>query len=221
MKLFLDTANLQQIQKAKDWGILDGVTTNPSLIAKEGVRDFHGHIRRICEIVEGPVSAEVIALDVEGMLKEARELAKVHEDVVVKIPVTPAGIQAVGVLSREKIRTNVTLVFSAGQALLAMKAGATYISPFLGRVDDIGWESSDLLEDLLTLIDAYGFDTEVIAASVRHAKHVVEAARMGCHIATIPYQVLEALFHHPQTANGIDRFIKDWNQLQDRLRKEG
>jgi transaldolase len=221
MKFFLDTANLQQIQKAKDWGILDGVTTNPSLIAKEGVREFHAHIKRICEVVQGPVSAEVISPDSEGMLREARQLAKIDEHVVIKVPVTPEGIKTVVVLSKENIHTNVTLVFSACQALLAMKAGATYISPFLGRVDDIGWESMDLLEDLLIMVDAYGFDTEVIAASVRHPRHVVDAARLGCHIATVPYQVLEAMFFHPQTENGIQKFIQDWNTLQDKLRKEG
>lgn len=221
MQLFLDSANLLQIQKSKDWGILDGVTTNPSLIAKEGVRDFHSHILKICEIVQRPVSAEVIALDYEEMVKEARQLAHIHPMVVVKIPMTQEGIKAVVTLTRENIHTNVTLVFSAPQALLAMKAGATYISPFLGRVDDIGWESMDLLDDILTILNAYDYETEVIAASIRHSKHIVDAARMGCHIATVPFQTLEAMFLHPLTDIGIQRFLKDWNQLQEKLRKEG
>ncbi|HPE70004.1 MAG TPA: fructose-6-phosphate aldolase [Thermotogota bacterium] len=220
MDFFVDTANLGQIEKASAWGILDGVTTNPSLIAKENVRDFHGHIRKICEIVKGPVSAEVVSKDLDGMLGEARELASISEHVVVKIPMTETGIQAVATLSKESIKTNVTLVFSPSQALLAAKAGATYASVFLGRVDDISWDAFELVSNVLDIYQAFPFETRLIAASIRHPRHVWEVARMGCHVGTVPFDVLDKLFHHPLTDIGIQRFDRDWNELQKRLGKE-
>jgi len=212
MKIFLDTANVEQIREAASWGIVDGVTTNPSLIAKEG-RDFVQVVKEICEIVDGPISAEVISLDAEGMVKEARELAKIHENIVIKIPMTVEGLKAVKVLSAEGIKTNVTLVFSANQALLAMKAGATYISPFVGRLDDIGDIGMEMVAQVLDIIDNYGFETEVIVASVRNPIHVLEAAMLGAHIATVPFAVLEKMVKHPKTDEGIERFLKDWEKV--------
>ena len=212
MKIFLDTANVEQIREAASWGIIDGVTTNPSLIAKEG-RDFKEVVREICEIVDGPISAEVISLDADGMVEEARELAKIHKNIVIKIPMTVEGLKAVKRLSAEGIKTNVTLVFSADQALLAMKAGATYVSPFVGRLDDIGHVGMDLVAQVMDIIDNYGFETEVIVASVRHPTHVLEAALLGAHIATVPYAVLEKMVKHPKTDEGIDRFLKDWEKV--------
>ncbi len=212
MKIFLDTANVEQIREAASWGIIDGVTTNPSLIAKEG-RDFKEVVREICEIVDGPISAEVISLDADGMVEEARELAKIHKNIVIKIPMTVEGLKAVKRLSAEGIKTNVTLVFSANQALLAMKAGATYVSPFVGRLDDIGHVGMDLVAQVMDIIDNYGFETEVIVASVRHPTHVLEAALLGAHIATVPYAVLEKMVKHPKTDEGIDRFLKDWEKV--------
>ena len=213
MKFFLDTANIDLIKKAKNLGLLDGVTTNPSLVSKEGVLDFHSHIRMICEITRGSVSAEVIGEDYDSMVNEARFLAKISEYVVVKIPMTSEGIRAVSTLEKEGIPTNVTLVFSPAQALLAAKAGASYISPFLGRIDDISWDAMVMLEKTLEIIRNYDFKSEVIAASIRHPKHVVEAALMGCDIATIPYKILEQLFIHPLTDLGIQRFLSDWKKL--------
>ena len=212
MKIFLDTANVEQIREAASWGIVDGVTTNPSLIAKEG-RDFVEVVKEICAIVDGPISAEVISLDAEGMVKEARELSKIHRNIVIKIPMTVEGLKAVKKLSSEGIRTNVTLVFSANQALLAMKAGATYISPFVGRLDDIGHNGMELVAQILDIIDNYGFATEVIVASVRHPVHVLEAGLMGAHIATVPFPVLEKMVKHPKTDEGIERFLKDWEKV--------
>ena len=212
MKIFLDTANVEQIREAASWGIIDGVTTNPSLIAKEG-RDFKEVVREICEIVDGPISAEVISLDADGMVEEARELAKIHKNIVIKIPMTVEGLKAVKRLSAEGIKTNVTLVFSANQALLAMKAGATYVSPFVGRLDDIGHVGMDLVAQIMDIIDNYGFETEVIVASVRHPTHVLEAALLGAHIATVPYAVLEKMAKHPKTDEGIERFLKDWEKV--------
>ncbi len=212
MKIFLDTANVEQIREAASWGIVDGVTTNPSLIAKEG-REFVEVVKEICEIVDGPISAEVISLDAEGMVKEARELAKIHRNIVIKIPMTVEGLKAVKLLSAEGIKTNVTLVFSANQALLAMKAGATYISPFVGRLDDIGEVGMDLVARIMEMIENYGFETEVIVASVRNPIHALDAALLGAHIATIPFAVLEKMVKHPKTDEGIERFLKDWEKV--------
>ncbi len=212
MKIFLDTANVEQIREAASWGIVDGVTTNPSLIAKEG-RDFKEVVREICEIVDGPISAEVISLDADGMVEEARELAKIHENIVIKIPMTVEGLKAVKRLSSEGIKTNVTLVFSANQALLAMKAGATYISPFVGRLDDIGSVGMELVAQIMDIIDNYGFETEVIVASVRNPIHALDAALLGAHIATLPFPVLEKMVKHPKTDEGIERFLKDWEKV--------
>ena len=210
MKIFLDTANIDEIKEGASWGIVDGVTTNPSLIAREG-RDFKEVVKEICEIVDGPISAEVISEDSEGMIAEAKELVKIHKNIVIKIPMTVEGLKAVSVLSKENIKTNVTLIFSANQALLAAKAGASYVSPFLGRVDDIGSEGMELVRNIVEIFDIYGFDTQVIAASVRHPLHVTDAALAGSHIATIPMKVLQQMVKHPLTDKGIESFMKDWN----------
>uniref|UniRef100_A0A7C5RKN0 Probable transaldolase n=1 Tax=Fervidobacterium thailandense TaxID=1008305 RepID=A0A7C5RKN0_9BACT len=214
MLIFLDTANLDEIKQGVEWGIVDGVTTNPTLIAKEGV-NFETRIKEICEIVQGPVSAEVISLKFEEMVEEARKLASIDEHVVVKIPMTPDGIKAVKVLSAEGIKTNVTLVFSPNQALIAAKAGATYVSPFIGRVDDIGNDGVRLLEEIMQIYANYGFDTQVIAASVRHPMHVVQAAMIGVDIATVPFDVLKKMFMHPLTDIGIKRFLEDWEKYKE------
>lgn len=211
MKFFIDTANVEEIREAKNMGMADGVTTNPSLIAKEG-RDFKEIIAEICEVVDGPISAEVIALDAEGMISEARELAKIHKNIVVKIPMTIDGMKAVRTLSDEGIGTNVTLVFSPLQALMAAKAGATYVSPFVGRLDDLSQDGMNLVEQILTMYTNYGFETEVIVASVRHPLHVLSAGMMGAHIATIPFKVLDKLAAHPMTDKGIEAFLADWNK---------
>lgn len=210
MKLYLDTANVAEIRELS-W-LIDGVTTNPSLVAKER-RPFHDVLREICGIVRGPVSAEVVSLDREGMVREARELARVAANVVVKVPLTEPGMQAVQVLSREGVATNVTLVFSANQALLAAKCGATYVSPFVGRIDDAGGDGMALVEEILAVYGHYRFPTEVIVASVRHPGHVLAAALLGAHIATVPYDVVKKLFGHPLTDVGIARFLKDWQQV--------
>ena len=210
MKIFLDTANIDEIKEGASWGIVDGVTTNPSLIAREG-RDFKEVVKEICEIVDGPISAEVISEDSEGMIAEAKELVKIHKNIVIKIPMTVEGLKAVSILSKENIKTNVTLIFSANQALLAAKAGASYVSPFLGRVDDIGSEGMELVRSIVEIFDIYGFDTQVIAASVRHPLHVTDAALAGSHIATIPMKVLQQMVKHPLTDKGIESFMKDWN----------
>ncbi|AEF95745.1 fructose-6-phosphate aldolase [Methanotorris igneus] len=216
MKFFLDTANVEQIKKFVELGLVDGVTTNPTLIAKEG-KDFHTVIKEICEIVDGPVSAEVVSLDAEGMIKEARELASLADNVVIKIPMTKEGMKAVNVLSKEGIKTNVTLVFSPLQALIAAKAGATYVSPFVGRLDDIGHVGMKLIEDVVKIYRNYDIKTEVIVASVRHPMHVLEAARIGADIATIPFDVMDKMFKHPLTDIGIERFMKDWeNYLKNK-----
>lgn len=215
MKLFIDTANVEEIKEANDMGIICGVTTNPSLIAKEG-RDFNEVIQEITSIVDGPISGEVIALDAEGMIKEGREIAKIHKNMVVKIPITEEGLKAVKVLSKEGIKTNVTLIFSAGQALLAAKAGATFVSPFLGRLDDISSDSMDLINSIVNIFEIHGIETEIIAASIRSPKHVVDAAEAGAHIGTIPYTVLKQLVKHPLTDAGIERFMKDWEQAFNR-----
>jgi transaldolase len=212
MKLFIDTANVEEIRKANDMGVICGVTTNPSLIAKEG-RIFEDVVREITGIVDGPISAEVISLDSEGMIKEAVELTKIHKNIIVKIPMTVEGLKAVKVLSKEKIKTNVTLIFSAGQALLAAKAGATYVSPFVGRLDDIGNDGMNIIKEIVDIFWNYEIDTEIIAASIRHPMHVIEAAKLGCHIATVPYKVIMQLTKHPLTDKGIDQFLKDWDTV--------
>lgn len=212
MNLYLDTANVAEIRELS-W-LIDGVTTNPSLVAREK-RPFRDVLHEICAIVAGPVSAEVVALDSEGMVGEARELAEVAANVVVKIPMTEEGLKAVQTLSREGIRTNVTLVFSPNQALLAAKCGATYVSPFVGRIDDAGGDGMALVEEILTVYDAYDFPTKVIVASVRHPRHVLQAALLGAPIATVPYDVLKKLFGHPLTDAGIARFLKDWQQVPE------
>ncbi len=214
MKFFIDTANLEEIEKAESYGVIDGVTTNPSLVAKEGDIDFKTRIKEICETVDGPVSAEVVALEADKMIEEARELAKIAENVVVKIPMTMEGLKAVKTLSDEGIKTNVTLVFSANQALLAAKAGATYVSPFIGRLDDRAANGMDLVREIVQIFDNYGMDTEIISASIRHPMHVKEAALAGADIATIPFNVIEKLSQHPLTDIGIERFLDDWNKTQ-------
>ena len=212
MKFFIDTANVEEIKKAVSYGILDGVTTNPTLVSREN-RDFKELISEICEIVDGPVSAEVVSLDSEGMIKEAMELAKIADNIAVKIPMTVEGLKAVKVLSSEGIMTNVTLIFNPIQALMAAKAGATFVSPFVGRLDDIQHEGMDLVEKIVTIFDNYAFDTEVIVASIRHPLHVLEAAMIGADIATIPFAVIEKLVKHPLTDIGIERFLKDWEKV--------
>ncbi|MDD4781219.1 MAG: fructose-6-phosphate aldolase [Tissierellia bacterium] len=212
MKLFIDTANIEEIKKANDIGVICGVTTNPSLIAKEG-KIFKEVVSEIATIIDGPISAEVISLDSEGMIREAVELAKIHKNIVVKIPMTIEGLKAVNVLSKENIKTNVTLIFSAGQALLAAKAGATYVSPFVGRLDDISMEGMSLISEIVDIFKNYTIDTEIIAASIRHPMHVTQAARIGCHIATVPYKVIEQMTKHPLTDKGIAQFLKDWETV--------
>lgn len=213
MKFFIDTANIDEIKEANSMGMVDGVTTNPSLIAKEG-RDFETIIREICEIVDGPISAEVISLDVEGMLKEARHLASIHRNIVIKVPMTVDGIKATRVLSQEGIDTNVTLIFSPLQALMAAKAGATYVSPFIGRLDDISQDGMALIEQIVQIFENYAFHTQVIVASVRNPIHVLESAMLGAHIATIPFNVLAKFSSHPLTDKGIQAFLNDWNKAK-------
>lgn len=212
MKIFLDTANVEQIREANSWGILDGVTTNPSLIAREG-RDFREVVMDICSIVNGPISAEVVSPDAKGMVKEGRELAKIHENINIKVPMTPEGLMAVKEFSSRGIKTNVTLVFSANQALLAAKAGATFVSPFIGRIDDTGHEGMQVVRDIVQIYLNYAFDTEVIVASVRNPVHVLEAAKAGAHISTVPWAVLQQMTKHPQTDLGIAAFLRDWEKV--------
>ena len=211
MKFFIDTANINEIKEAVKMGMADGVTTNPSLIAKEK-GDFKTIIKQICKVVDGPISAEVISLDTEGMIAEARELAKIHENIVVKIPMTMDGLKAVKTLTSESIKTNVTLVFSPLQALMAAKAGAAYVSPFVGRLDDLSADGMELVEQIVEIYNNYGFDTEIIVASVRNPLHVLESALMGADIATIPFNVLEKLAAHPMTDKGIKAFLDDWKK---------
>jgi len=212
MRFFIDTANLEEIKKANELGLLDGVTTNPTLVAKEG-RNFEELIKEICKIVGGPVSAEVISVEAEGIVKEARQLAKLADNIVVKIPMITEGIKATKILSKEDINTNVTLVFSPLQALIAAKAGATFVSPFIGRLDDISSVGIGIVEDIVTIYENYGFDTEVIVASIRNPVHVLDAALIGAHIATIPFKVLTQLTEHPLTKIGLDRFLADWKKI--------
>ncbi len=211
MKFFIDTANIDEIKKANELGMVDGVTTNPSLVSKEG-REFNGLIKEICDIVDGPVSAEVVSVDADGMVREAKDLAKLADNIVVKIPLIEEGLKAVKILSREGISTNVTLCFSSIQALMAAKAGAAYISPFVGRLDDIGHRGMDLVDEILTIYDNYGFETEVIVASIRNPIHVLDAALMGADIATIPYKVIQQLAKHPLTDIGLEKFLADWKK---------
>lgn len=211
MKLFIDTANVAEIKEANDMGVICGVTTNPSLIAKEG-RDFNEVIKEIASIVDGPISGEVISLEAEGMVKEGREISKIHKNMIVKIPMTGEGLKAVKILTSEGIHTNVTLIFTAAQALLAARAGATYVSPFLGRLDDIATNSLELIETIVDIFEIHNISTEIIAASIRSPLHVVAAARAGSHIATVPVNVIKAMIKHPLTDSGIEKFLNDWNK---------
>jgi transaldolase len=215
VKFFIDTANLKEIADAHSLGLVDGVTTNPSLCAREGVNDpvdFRAHILEICQLVPGPVSAEVVATETEGMVAEARDLASIHEQVVVKIPMTPDGLRATRILSADGIRVNVTLIFQPVQAMLAAKAGAAYVSPFIGRLDDINHRGMEIVEQTLTIFENYGYDTEIIVASVRHPLHVLEAALAGADIATIPHGVMLQLIKHPLTDAGLAKFLADWQR---------
>jgi transaldolase len=212
LKFFLDTANLDELKKGAHWGIIDGVTTNPTLIAKEG-RPIEEQIRLICDIVDGDISAEVVSTESGQMIREGRELARLHRNVVVKCPLTRDGIKATSTLSKDGIRVNVTLCFSPGQALLAAKAGAYIVSPFVGRLDDIGWNGMDLIKNITQIYKIHGYKTQVLAASVRSPTHVIECALAGAHIATMPFKVLDMLFNHPLTDKGLDQFLKDWAKV--------
>jgi transaldolase len=209
MLLFLDTADLGEIENGLDWGMVDGVTTNPSLIAMQG-KSYLPTVKAIAEMVPGPVSGEVLATDRQGMIEQGRRLADLAENVVVKVPLTPEGLVAVRTLTEEEIETNVTLCFSATQAMLASKAGATYISPFIGRLDDISEDGMALVEDIVAIYDNYAFDTQVLVASVRHPQHIVQAAQLGAHVATLPFKILSQLYKHPLTESGLERFLADW-----------
>lgn len=215
MKFFIDTANINQIKEAASYGLLDGVTTNPSLVSKEGM-DFRKLLEEILKIVDGPISAEVVSTDFNGIMKEANELAKIHENIVVKIPLIKEGIKAVKALTDEDIKTNVTLCFSASQALLAAKAGATYISPFVGRLDDISHNGMDLIEQIVQIYRNYNYKTQVLVASIRHPLHLVDAALMGADVATMPFDVIEKLFKHPLTDIGLEKFLSDWKKLNQK-----
>lgn len=211
MKFFIDTANIDEIKKGVEMGMVDGVTTNPSLVAKEST-PFVDILKQICQIVDGPVSAEVVSLDAPGMVAEARELAKIDDKIVIKVPMIVEGLKAVKMLTAEGIRTNVTLVFSASQALLAAKAGASFVSPFVGRLDDVGVSGMDLISDIVTIYDNYGYQSEIIVASVRSPQHVLDSALLGADIATIPLKVIEQLAKHPLTDKGMEQFLKDWEK---------
>ncbi|MBL7575254.1 transaldolase [Peptoniphilus asaccharolyticus DSM 20463] len=213
MKFFIDTADVEEIREINSWGVVSGVTTNPSLIAKEG-RVFEDVVKEITEIVDGPISAEVTALDAETMVAQAMELVKISENIVIKIPMTAEGLKAVKVLSKKGIKTNVTLIFSANQALLAARAGASYVSPFIGRLDDIGQDGMDLIRDLAEIFGIYGLETEIIAASVRHTSHVLECMKAGADIATIPYKVFKQMLVHPLTNSGIEKFLEDFKTVE-------
>ncbi len=213
MKFFIDTANIEEINEAAQLGILDGVTTNPSLVAKEG-RDFLELLNEIVKIVDGPISAEVVSTDYDGILKEAHDLAKINDNIVIKVPLIKEGLKAVKTLSGEGIKTNVTLCFSPSQALLAAKAGASYISPFVGRLDDISNSGMDIVGQIVQIYDNYGYPTEVLVASIRHPMHLVEAAMMGADVATMPFAVINKLFNHPLTDIGLEKFLSDWKKLQ-------
>ncbi len=215
MKFFIDTANLAEIKEANALGVLDGVTTNPSLVAKEG-KDFVVLLKEICSVVNGPISAEVVSMDFDGMMKEGRELAKIHDNIVVKLPLIKDGLKAAKAFRTEGIKTNVTLCFSANQALLAAKAGATFISPFVGRLDDISTDGMQLIEQIVTIYNNYGYETEVLVASVRHPIHVVQAALMGAHVCTMPLKVIDQLIKHPLTDIGLEKFLADWKKGQSK-----
>lgn len=217
MKFFVDTADLKDIKQAASYGVLDGVTTNPSLMAKVGIKgrkNILAHYKAICDLVDDNVSAEVIATDYDGMIKEAHELAKLDNKIVVKIPMIPDGVKAIRALDDEGIRTNCTLIFTAGQALLAAKAGASYVSPFIGRLDDIATDGMDLISDIVTIFDNYGYDTEVLAASIRHTMHIINCAKAGADVATCPLSVIEQLFKHPLTDSGLKQFLSDYEASQ-------
>lgn len=213
MKFFIDTANIEQIKEVHDFGLLSGVTTNPTLVAKENV-DFHDRLREITSFVKGSVSAEVVSTDAEGMVKEGRELAKIAPNITVKIPMTEEGMKAVHILNSEGIQTNVTLIFSSNQALLAARAGATYVSPFVGRLDDIGQDGVSLVAEIRDLFDIHDIDTQIIAASIRHTMHVTEVALAGSDIATIPYKIFKQMFKHPLTDKGLAAFLSDWEKYK-------
>jgi transaldolase len=214
MKFFLDTANIEDIRKYNSWGVVDGVTTNPSLIAREGVK-LEYRIKEITKVVDGPISAEVIATDIDGMLAEGRIYSAWHENIHVKVPATPAGLQAVKIFDQEGIKTNVTLVFSAAQAILAAKAGATLVSPFIGRLDDMGEDGINLIEEIVSIYDNYGFATEVLVASIRHPRHVIDASIIGADICTVPPAIFDKLIRHPLTDTGIATFLSDWDKVKD------
>lgn len=213
MKLFIDTANVGEIKEINDWGVICGVTTNPSLIAKEG-RDFKEVIKEITDIVDGPISAEVISLKSDEMVQEAIELSKIHQNVIIKVPMTAEGLKAVNILSKKGIKTNVTLVFSANQALLAARAGASFVSPFVGRMDDIGNDGMNIIEDIITVFEFHNIKTEIISASIRTPMHVLDSAKTGAHISTIPYKVFKQMLEHPMTDIGIEKFLKDWEGVK-------
>ncbi len=215
MRIFIDSANVEHIREISETGVISGVTTNPSLIAREG-RNFRQVVQEITEIVDGPISAEVISLKADGMVSEAEELAKIHPNVVIKIPMTQDGLAAASRLKEKGIKTNVTLVFSANQALLAARAGATYVSPFVGRLDDIGHEGMQVIADIAEIFNRYALETEIIAASIRHPLHVTQAALAGAHIATVPYKVIKQMMKHPLTDIGIERFLADWETVKDK-----
>lgn len=212
MKLFIDTANVEEIKEANDLGVICGVTTNPSLIAREG-RDFKQVVTEITSIVDGPISAEVVSLEHDKMVEEALELVKIHKNIVIKLPMTTEGLKATKILSSKGIKTNVTLIFSSAQALLAARAGATYVSPFLGRLDDIGMNGMNLIEEIVDIFSLHDIKTEIIAASIRSSIHVIEAARLGADIATVPYKVILQMTKHPLTDAGIEKFLKDWESV--------
>jgi len=215
MKIFIDTANIEEIKTAYSWGIIDGVTTNPSLIAKEG-KNFLSVVKEITRIVDGPISAEAISTEAEGIIAEGRQLSKIHKNIIVKVPITREGLKATKALSMEGVRVNMTLVFSTNQAILAAKAGASFVSPFIGRLDDISHEGTNILYEMVEIFKRYGFKTEIIAASIRHPLHVIEAAKAGVHIATIPFKVIEQMVKHPLTDIGIDRFMADWEKVKNK-----
>jgi len=217
MKFFIDTADLEEITEAHELGVLDGVTTNPSLCAKIGVSDFEGHIAKICNIVDGPVSAEVVSTEYDEIMAEAHNIAQIADNVVVKVPLIKDGIKAIKSLTDEGIKVNCTLCFSPTQALIAAKAGATYISPFIGRGEDISRDGMTIIEDIVTVYENYGYETEILAASIRHPMHVLEAARLGADVATMPLKVILSLLNHPLTDNGLERFLADWDKLQKQI----
>jgi len=213
VKLFIDTANIEEIKKARSWGILDGVTTNPTLLSREK-GNFKDILRSICKVVDGPVSGEVVSLEAAGMVKEGKELATIHPNIVVKIPMILEGLKAIKILTAEGVKTNTTLVFSPLQALLAAKAGTTYVSPFVGRLDDIHQVGMEIVSQIMTIFNNYGYETEVIVASIRNPMHIVEAAMLGAHICTIPFAVLSKMVKHPLTDSGIERFLEDWKKVE-------